>query len=48
VIERKTSRFSLAGHDFTASAGEPMFVVESEKTGAHAAHKPTALRVLSG
>ena len=43
VVERKTSDFSLAGHDFTASKDEPMFVVESEKSGKQAAHKPSAL-----
>ena len=43
VLERKTEDFSLAGHDFTASDDEPMFVVESAKTGKHAAHKESAL-----
>jgi len=46
VVERKTKDFSLKGHDFTASEDEPMLVVESEKTGAHAAHKPSSLRRL--
>jgi len=43
VIERKTSDFTLAGNHFTASKDEPMFVVESSKTGKHAAHKESAL-----
>lgn len=43
VVERKTSDFTLAGHQFRASKDEPMFVVESSKTGKHAAHKESAL-----
>lgn len=46
VVERKTSDFTLAGHSFTASDDDPKFVVESEKTGKRAAHKPSALRQL--
>ena len=47
VVERKTSDFTLAGHQFRASDDEPMFVVESEKSGDRAAHKPDALRELT-
>lgn len=47
VVERKTADFQLAGQKFTASQDEPAFVVESEKTGAHAAHKGGALRRLA-
>lgn len=47
VVERKTKDFSLAGHEFTASQDEPRFVVESEKSGARAAHRPSALRTVS-
>ncbi|MEI5582885.1 MULTISPECIES: DUF2945 domain-containing protein [unclassified Agromyces] len=46
VVERKTSDFTFDGQRFTASPDDPAFVVESEKTGARAAHKATALRVL--
>ncbi|MDQ3628427.1 MAG: DUF2945 domain-containing protein [Actinomycetota bacterium] len=46
VVERRAKDFRLAGHEFTASDQEPMFIVTSEKTGARAAHKPSALRVL--
>jgi len=46
VVEKKTSDFEFAGQHFTASSDEPAFVVESEKTGAKAAHKATALRKL--
>lgn len=44
ITERKTSDF---GQDFTASTDEPAFIVESEKTGAKAAHKGSALNKLS-
>lgn len=46
VVERRTSDFTLAGHQFRASEDEPMFVVESAKTGKHAAHRPDALSPL--
>ncbi|GAB2449488.1 hypothetical protein HD599_002040 [Conyzicola lurida] len=46
IIERKTRDFEFAGQHFTASSDEPSFLVESEKTGAHAAHKGSALRKL--
>ena len=47
VIEKKTSDFEFAGTTFRASHDEPAFIVESEKTGARAAHKASALRKLS-
>ena len=46
VVEKKTKDFQLAKQKFTASEDEPKYVVESEKTGARAAHAPSALRVL--
>ena len=46
VVERKTAGFQFDGQHFTASTDEPAFIVESEKTGAKAAHKGSALRVL--
>lgn len=46
VVERKTADFHFDGQHFTASKDEPAFIVESEKTGAKAAHKGSALRVL--
>lgn len=48
VVEAKTRDFDLAGNSFTASKDEPMFVVESEKSGKRAAHKASALRTLKG
>ncbi|WBU39082.1 DUF2945 domain-containing protein [Homoserinibacter sp. YIM 151385] len=47
VVERKTADFTFEGQQFTASDEEPAFVVESEKTGARAAHKGSSLRPLS-
>lgn len=46
VVERKTKNFQLAGQRFTASEDDPKFVVKSDKTGAKAAHKASALHVL--
>lgn len=48
IVEKKTKDFQLAKQDFKASDGEPKYVVESEKTGARAAHAPSALSVLQG
>jgi surface antigen len=46
VVDRKTKDFRFADQDFTASHDDPKFIVESEKTGARAAHKASALRKL--
>ena len=47
VIERKIRDFEFAGQHFTASAEEPAFIVESDKSGHRAAHKGSALRKLA-
>ena len=47
VVERRTTDFEFDDQKFTASAEEPSFIVESEKTGARAAHKGSALRRLA-
>ena len=47
VVDRRTKDFQLAGQHFTASDDEPMFVVESEKSGKQAAHKGSALHKLT-
>ena len=39
VVERRTKDFQHDGQHFTASADEPAYIVESEKTGAKAAHR---------
>ena len=46
VVERRTSDFEFAEQHFTATSDDPAFIVESEKTGAKAAHKGSALRKL--
>jgi hypothetical protein len=48
IVEKKTKDFQLAKQKFTASEDEPKFVVESDKTGARAAHAASALNVLKG
>jgi hypothetical protein len=48
VVERRTKDFTFDGQDFRASPDDPKLIVESEKTGAKAAHKPSALRKLTG
>ncbi|NYF12287.1 hypothetical protein HDC34_000581 [Pseudoclavibacter sp. JAI123] len=47
IIEKKTTDFQFDGQKFTASTDEPAYLIESEKTGAKAAHKGSALRKLS-
>jgi hypothetical protein len=45
TVERKlTSPMRLKGHDVAASTQNPEYLVKSAKTGAEAAHKPSALR----
>ena len=46
IVERRTKDFEFDGQTFTASPDDPAFLVESEKTGAKAAHKGGALRKL--
>lgn len=46
IVQRRTADFEFAGQHFTASSDEPAFIVESEKTGAQAAHRGEALRTL--
>lgn len=46
IVEKKTKDFQLDGRQWRASEDDPKFVVESEKTGAKAAHEASALRVL--
>ncbi|WP_066517429.1 DUF2945 domain-containing protein [Curtobacterium ammoniigenes] len=46
IVERRVKDFEFDGQQFRASSEEPAFIVESEKTGAKAAHKGSALRKL--
>ena len=44
VIKKVTSPTKIKGHKVAASKDNPEYIVESDKTGAKAAHKPTELR----
>ena len=44
VIKKVTSETRVKGHKVAASKDNPEYIVESAKTGAHAAHKPSELR----
>ena len=46
IVERKTKDFQLAKQHFKASEDEPKFIVESDKSGARAAHAESALKKL--
>jgi len=43
VVERRTSDFQFEGQQFRASTEDPAFIVESDKSGARAAHKESGL-----
>lgn len=44
VVKKVTSPTKVKGHRVAATGQEPQFIVESGKTGAKAAHKPSALK----
>ena len=44
VVRKLTKPTSIKGHKVAASTDNPEYLVESEKTGARAAHKPDALK----
>jgi hypothetical protein len=46
VKEKLTSPTAIKGHHVNASPDEPQYLVESDQTGAEAAHKPDALKKL--
>jgi hypothetical protein len=43
VVKRLTSRTKVGGTEIHATKDDPRYLVESDKTGAQAAHKPDAL-----
>ena len=43
VIKKLTSPTKIKGHEVAASKDNPEYLVESEKSGGRAAHKPDAL-----
>ena len=46
VVEKRVRDFEFADQQFTASSDDPAYIVESEKTGAQAAHNGSALNKL--
>jgi len=48
VVEKLTEATEVAGHHVAASIEEPQYLVESEKSGKRAAHKPEALTKAGG
>ncbi len=44
VQEKRTSDFQFEGQQFRPIDDDPYYIVESETTGAQAAHKESALR----
>lgn len=47
VVKKLTSDCTIEDHQVRASEDDPQYLVESDKTGARAAHKPDALRRVS-
>lgn len=43
AVEKRTSDFTFDGQHFIPTHDDPYWIVESEKTGAQAAHKESAL-----
>ena len=44
AVEKRTKEFTFAGQKFKPTDDDPYWIVESDKTGAKAAHKESALR----
>lgn len=43
AVEKRVKEFTFEGQKFKASDDEPYWIVESDKTGARAAHKESTL-----
>jgi len=48
VVRKQTSPTRIKGHQVAASKDHPEFIVESDKSGKRAAHRPEALKKLDG
>jgi hypothetical protein len=46
VVKKQISQTKIKGRKVKASAAEPQYIVESDKSGKRAAHKPDELRKL--
>ena len=44
VVRKQTSRTQIKGHKVNASEEHPQYIVESDKSGKRAAHRPDELR----
>ncbi|MES2889098.1 MAG: DUF2945 domain-containing protein [Pseudomonadota bacterium] len=44
VVKKVTGKAQIKGHAVSASEKSPQYEVKSAKTGAHAVHKPEALK----
>jgi hypothetical protein len=44
VVRKATSPMKIKGHKVAASPDDPQYIVQSDKTGAKAAHKPESLK----
>ncbi|WP_377293706.1 DUF2945 domain-containing protein [Rhizobium sp. SG2393] len=44
VVKKQTTDTKIMDHKVKASADDPQYIVESDKTGKRAAHKPEQLR----
>jgi plastocyanin len=44
VVRKQTTPTHIKSHKVAASKDDPQFIVESDKTGKRAAHKPDALK----
>jgi len=44
AVEKRTKEFTFAAQKFKPTAEAPYWIVESDKTGAKAAHKESSLR----
>ena len=43
VVKKQTTETHIKGHKVAATKDDPQYIVESEKSGAKAAHKPDTL-----
>jgi hypothetical protein len=44
VLKRLTAKTKIKGHTARASKDDPQYLVQSDKPGAQAAHRPTELK----
>ena len=44
VVKKQTTPTAIKGHKVAASKDNPQYIVESDKSGKRAAHKPQELR----